>query len=117
MKRITTYLVVLVLFACSGKAQHLSSPQAIGMGAYTAVARDLAAIDWNPAGLIFIRDWEMRFNSFLEFRYESGSSGPYFGDGTIGKRFSDTHAFAVRYAPGLTRDFSFATAKIFRESP
>lgn len=116
MKRIITFLIILVLFACSGWAQHLTSPKAIGMGAYTAVARDVAAIDWNPAGLIFIRDWEMRFNSYLEFRNGHESSGPFFGDGTIGKRFSDTHAFAVRYAPGLTREFSVATARLYREA-
>ncbi len=116
MKRIITFLIILILFACSGSAQHLTSPKAIGMGAYTAVARDVAAIDWNPAGLIFIRDWEMRLNSYLEYRNGSESAGPFFGDGTIGKRFSGTHSIAVRYAPGLTREFSVGTASIVRQA-
>jgi hypothetical protein len=116
MKRIILYPIIPIVLAFNSPAQHLSGPDAIGIGAFTAVTRDVSAIDWNPAGLIFIRDWEMSFNSYLEFRSGSESHGPFLGGSTIGKRFLDTHAFAVRYAPGLTREFSIATAKIFLES-
>jgi len=114
MKRIITILALILAVNFSSDAQHLSSPEAIGLGAYTALARDVSAIDWNPAGLIFIRDWELRFNSYLEFR-DGGRQGPFFGNGVIGKRFSDTHAFALRYAPGLTRDFRISTDVISPE--
>jgi len=113
MRPIIVLVAVMVLY-CNVQSQHVSSPEAISLGAYTAMARDVSALDWNPAGLIFIRDWEMRFNSYLEFR-SGGNEGPFFGDGTIGKRFSDTHAFALRYAPGLTRDFRVTTDLISPE--
>jgi len=104
----TIAFIAVILFSCNVQAQHISSPEAIGLGAYTALARDVSAIDWNPAGLIFIRDWELRFNSNVEFR-DGSREGPFFGSGMIGKRFSNSHAFALRYAPGLTRDFRIST--------
>lgn len=111
MCRFVPIFCTVLMFFVEASGQHLSSPKAIGLGAYTAAARDVSALDWNPAGLVFLRDWELRFNSYFEFR-NGGNAGPYFGDGTIGKRFSDTHAFAVRYAPGLVREFRVATETI-----
>ncbi len=116
MNRLIIVIIIQLAVSFVTQAQHVSSPKAIGLGAYTAMARDVSAIDWNPAGLIFIRDWELRINSFVEFRRDGGQRGPFFGDSAIGKRFSDTHAFAMRYAPGLTREFRIATDVISPES-
>jgi transglutaminase-like putative cysteine protease len=119
MNRLVIALVAASACAAHLTAQHLSSPRSTALGAYTAAARDVSAIDWNPAGLIFMRDWELRFNSYFEYR-GGVERGPSFSDGIIGKRFSDRHAAAVRYAPGLTREFRISTDQLypgFRGSP
>jgi hypothetical protein len=102
-------LIVFGLPAGEAAAQHLSSPHAVAMGAFTAVGREVSAIDWNPAGLTYIRDWELRFTSYMEYRGSPEGSGPYFSDMMIGKRLYDTHALAFRYAPGVNRQFLVAT--------
>ncbi len=108
MKR---YLLIYLTIAIAMPLypQHLASPRSVSLGAFTAGTADLSALDWNPAGLVHIRDWEIRFSSFLESIGGNNLTGPFFNDGSIGKRISEYSAIGFRYAPGAYRKFSIST--------
>jgi hypothetical protein len=101
--------ILLSVIPVIAVSQHISSPRAIAFGAHTAVAEDISALDWNPAGLIFIKDWEIRINSYLEAVGSASLGGPFFSDGSIGKKIREVHSFGFRYAPGMIRQFSLTS--------
>jgi len=84
--------------------QHMSSSRGISLGAYTALVNDLSSLDWNPAGLISVRDWEISASNLLAFKPNEGSRGIFQMIGGS-KRFLDYHAFSLRYSPGLSMEF------------
>ncbi len=101
MKHLWMVIYVLVVASSPSAAQHLSSGRGVGMGAYTAVVNDLSGLDWNPAGLIQVRDWELSGSS----AFSSATRG--IGFQTLGgtKRFLHQHSFSLRYSPGMHIDF------------
>lgn len=94
---------LLLSMQAETSAQHLSSARGLGLGAYTAAADDLGALDWNPAGLASVRDWELSAASFLQLR--SGEGAGAFHHAALGKRFLPGHAAAIRYSPGMRLEF------------
>jgi hypothetical protein len=84
--------------------QHLSSSRGVGLGAYTALVNDVSGLDWNPAGLIAVRDWELSTSNYLSMEPNAGSKGIFQSIGGS-KRFLDNHAFSLRYSPGLSMEF------------
>lgn len=86
-------------------AQHLGSTRGVSLGAYTSLANELGALDWNPAGLSQIRDWEFSWSSALMLRNGSLSKGISFQSLGGTKRFLDNHALSIRYSPGFSLDF------------
>jgi hypothetical protein len=109
--------IILCIVPVIVSSQHLSSPRATAFGAYTAVAEGISALDWNPAGLIYIKDWEIRINSYLEAVGTSSLGGPFFSDGSVGKSIREVHAFGFRYAPGMIRQFSLTSDLLTRVHP
>jgi hypothetical protein len=84
-------------------AQHLGSARAVGIGAATAFARDLYALDWNPAGLVNMRDWTLSATDYLS---SSGPSNSFsFQSAGVGRRFSIDHAAALSVSPGTSIEF------------
>src|SRR5437016_684562 len=77
-------------------AQHLSSSRAIGIGGFTALTKGLAALDWNPAGLTSLSNWEAEATSFYS---RTGGSSPSLYAGSIGNRFGDRQFAALRISP------------------
>ena len=69
------------------------------------MANDITGIDWNPAGLASIRDWEVQASGYSLIRSNAPVSG--FGLYAIGtaKRFLDNHVIAGSYSPGLSLEF------------
>jgi hypothetical protein len=104
-----------MIMACSiSHTQHLSSARAIGIGGYTALAGDLNALDWNPAGLAGLVDWQIEAGNFVS---------PTLSDHTLtaqlaglGKRFLDNYAAAFRVSPGITLDFTVPSTFTFEDS-
>lgn len=84
--------------------QHLSSSRGVGLGAYTALVNDVSGLDWNPAGLIAVRDWELSESNYMSIKPNAGSRGFLQSIGGS-KRFLDNHAFSIRYSPGLSMEF------------
>ena len=82
-------------------AQHLSSARAISTGGLTAFAGGIASLDWNPAGLSGINDWELEATNFYSTNV---GKGPSLFSAAIGKRFSDQFAASLRISPGSSLD-------------
>src|ERR1051325_11574669 len=61
-------LVIVMLAHNTTYSQHLSSARAIGMAASTSLAEGLNALDWNPAGLIRLKDWDLEATSFYPLK-------------------------------------------------
>lgn len=105
MHRTRNWMAVpmLMMFAAASYGQHLTSSRGVGMGAFTAAAGDISAIDWNPAGLIFLRDWELMTSAFLVPQ----AAGRYSAFQTVGlgKRFAADHAASFRISPGMQIEF------------
>lgn len=100
---LVTQMVGMVVMRTT--AQHVSSSRGLGIGAYTAIGGDLSSIDWNAAGLMRVRDWEISVSNILAFGTKTSFEG--FSLHTLGatKRFLDDHAVALRFAPGSGLNF------------
>src|ERR1041385_6688034 len=107
-------LVIVMLAHNTTYSQHLSSARAIGMAASTSLAEGLNALDWNPAGLIRLKDWDLEATSFYPLKGTDRSvSFQMIG---IGKRFVTDHAAALRLSPGSTLEFIVPSTFKFQNS-
>jgi hypothetical protein len=82
--------------------QHVTSSRGLSLGGYTALANELSALDWNPAGLIHVRDWEFSASNALWLSRERASTGLVFQSAGLTKRFMEQHSIAFRYAPSTS---------------
>ncbi|MCX6134961.1 MAG: hypothetical protein NTU47_14205 [Ignavibacteriales bacterium] len=85
--------------------QHLTSARGSALGAFTALSDDIASIDWNPAGLVSIRDWDLTASSYAAFRRDVPLKGISLYTAGTAKRFLDAHVVAASYSPGMNLDF------------
>jgi len=104
----------MILPTTVSKAQHLSSAHGIALGAYTAAVADASALDWNPAGLLSIRDWEATLVSYIT--PTGGSRAATFQLAGIAKRFSADHAAAFRLSPGIEMNFVEPSTIVIQDS-
>lgn len=91
--------------------QHLTSARGSALGAFTALSDDIASIDWNPAGLVSIRDWDLTASSFAAFRRDVPLNGIALYSAGSAKRFLDVHVIAGSYTPGM--ELEFVTPRTF----
>lgn len=97
--------VATLLIPTLAASQHLSSARGVGLAAFTASANDLNSLDWNPAGLIFVKDWELNATNFLGLKNGSQENGFIFHNTGLAKQFQPSHAVGIRYAPGTVSEF------------
>ena len=83
--------------------QSLFSPQAVGMGAFGALASDSRSFVFNPAGLTSIRDWDIGAVTYFPTSIEG--AGFVLQGFSFGKRFLQDNAIAVQYSPGTSLEF------------
>jgi hypothetical protein len=105
MKRSVKLIVIIASMLPTGLfGQYLTSARGVGLGAYTALVNDVSGLDWNPAGLIAVRDWELSESNYLSTQPNAGARG-LLQSIAGSKRFLDNHAFSLRYSPGLAMQF------------
>jgi len=97
--------IAVLLFPALAACQHLSSARGIGLGAFTASSNDLSSLDWNPAGLVLVRDWQVSGTNFLGLASSDRTNGLVFHNMGIAKQFLSTNAVGIRYAPGNISEF------------
>ncbi len=85
--------------------QHLTSARGSALGAFTALSDDIASIDWNPAGLVSIRDWDLTASCYAAFRRDVPLKGISLYSAATAKRFLDAHIVAAAYSPGMNLVF------------
>lgn len=83
--------------------QSLFSPQAVGMGAFGALASDSRSFVFNPAGLTSIRDWDIGAVTYFPTSIEG--VGFVLQGFSFGKRFLQDNAVAIQYSPGTSLEF------------
>lgn len=103
--------MIIATFSVFG--QHLTSTRGSALGAFTALSDDIASIDWNPAGLGSIRDWDVTTSLYSAFRRDVSSGGVSLYAAGSAKRFLDYHVVAGSYAPGLNLEFTVSTPFAF----
>ncbi len=86
-------------------AQYLGSARGVGIGALTSLTNDLNSIDWNPAGLCDIKDWEVGLTNYVAQK----QSGVALHSLSVGKNFLGRHTVAIRYSPGKILEFIVPT--------
>jgi hypothetical protein len=83
-------------------SQALNSARGIAIGAYTASTSDVRSLDWNPAGLHSVRNWELSLtNDISTLRGQSGLSIQSIG---IARQLADGQVAAFSYSPDKTLD-------------
>ncbi len=112
--RIRLAITVMLMITSTTYSQHLGSARAIGTGANTAMSGDIHAIDWNPAGLIKLKDWDLE--TTVAFPMNDDSRSLSFHSSSIGKRFMTDHAAAFRISPGLILEFVVPSTFKFEDS-
>jgi hypothetical protein len=98
-------VVFLHIATLSVFGQHLSSVRGSALGAFTALSDDIGSIDWNPAGLVSIRDWDLISSIYGSFRRDVPLKGASLYTAGTAKRFLDAHVIAGSYSPGLNLEF------------
>jgi hypothetical protein len=88
----------LLMHASALYGQSFMDPRAIGIGAAMVAGRDSRAFAWNPASLVQIRDWDFSVVTYTPVA--AGKAGLVFHGMTLGKRFLESEAVALEYAPG-----------------
>lgn len=101
--------IALLLFPVLAVSQHLSSARGIGLAAFTASSNDLSSLDWNPAGLVLVRDWQVSATNFLGLANRERTNGLIFHNTGIAKQFLSNNAVGIRYAPGNVSEFIIPT--------
>ena len=98
-------VILLHIATFSVFGQHLSSVRGSALGAFTALSDDIGSIDWNPAGLVSIRDWDLTSSIYGSFRRDVPLKGLSLYTAGTAKRFLDVHVIAGNYSPGLDLEF------------
>ena len=106
-------VVLLHIATLSVFGQHLSSVRGSALGAYTALTDDIGSIDWNPAGLVSIRDWDLTSSMYGSFRQDVPLKGVSLYTAGSAKRFLDAHVIAGSYSPGLNLEFVVPSTFVF----
>lgn len=101
--------IAMLLFPVLAVSQHLSSARGIGLAAFTASSNDLSSLDWNPAGLVLVRDWQVSATNFLGLANRERTNGLIFHNTGIAKQFLSNNAVGIRYAPGNISEFIIPT--------
>ena len=96
--------------------QHLTSARGSALGAFTALSDDIASIDWNPAGLVSIRDWDLTASSYAAFRRDVPLTGISLYSAATAKRFLDAHVVAAAYSPGMNLVFDVPSSVTFPDN-
>lgn len=105
---------ILMIMTTTASAQHFGSARSTAIGASTATATDLSALDWNPAGLGELTNWDFSTSSVYPL---AGADRPVslqmIG---VGRQFAGGHSVALRYSPGSSLEFLVPTTFIFNDS-
>ena len=108
------FVMVIGLNMNIARSQHLSSARGIAVGAYTSLSAGPASLDWNPSGLVSVRDWELGLSSDLPLNV--GAAGLTLRSTSLVKRFLEDHAVAVSYAPEKFTELVIPTSFRFSDS-
>lgn len=101
---------------CITYGQHLVSARGIAIGGFTSLSRGLSSLEWNPANLLSVKDWEVSGSSYATLG--TRANGFTLQSTGLAKRFLDDHAVALLYAPGkvlefvVPRTFAFADSNV-----
>lgn len=106
--------VVMMMLTSTTYGQHLSSARGTAFGAYTAMSTGTSSLDWNPASLVFVRDWELSLSNYVPILTKT--SGIVLHSATLTKRFLGDHAVSLRYSPGKALEFVVPTTFQFADS-
>lgn len=87
---------------CPTYAQSLFSPRSVALGLNGACVRDTRGFEGNPAGLVGLRDWEF---TTATYSATNADFGFVFQGITLGKKFSENDAAAVKFSPGSLLEF------------
>jgi hypothetical protein len=83
--------------------QYLSSTRSLARASSLVFTDDVNSVDWNPAGLMHIAEWEIAATSFYAFH--GSPSGPTFHSIGIGRQVADNQVIVFRVSPGLGSEF------------
>ncbi len=83
-------------------AQSLFSPRSVALGGNGASVRDTRGFESNPAGLVEMRDWEFTTATYSAANKDAGF---VFQGITLGKKFLENEAFALKFSPGSLLEF------------
>ena len=96
-------MVCLFMVRATPHAQHLSSARSIGLGASVVFTDDLHAIDWNPAILPFMKNWEASVSG--GYIPTGEVSGTLFHSAGLAKQFGAGQSAVARLSPGIIQEF------------
>ena len=101
-------LVYTSMGALTTYGQSLSSPRAMGIGAYGPLVNDTRSFAENPAGIVNVRDWDLSLSTYVPTI--PGSQGFVFGGLAIGKRVFENVGVALQYTQGTSIEFVIPTS-------
>lgn len=104
----------MVVTGYISNAQYLSSARGVGIGAFTSLTDGPYSLDWNPAGLSLIKDWEVSISNYIStLERQSGFRLHSLG---AGKSFFSNQAAAIIYSPGKMLEFVVPSNLIIYDS-
>ncbi len=106
--------IALMVAISEPRAQQLSSARGLAISASTPLVDDYSAIDWNPAALAVIHDWEFGGSSYY---LPNAPNHPItFQELTVATRLSEGQSVALRISPGMEASFTIPATFTIQDS-
>src|SRR5713101_4570552 len=93
---------VLLMIPCVTYGQHLGSARGIAIGGFTSLSTGLPSLEWNPANLLSVKDWEVSASNYVTLG--TRGNGLTLESTGLGKKILGDHAIALFYSPGKIMD-------------
>ncbi|MBI3189153.1 MAG: type IX secretion system membrane protein PorP/SprF [Ignavibacteriales bacterium] len=106
--------VIMMMYSLTTSSQSLKSAHATSVAAYSTFAQGLSALDWNPAGLVFIKDWQLDASYFTTLN--SSTRSVSLQHVAAGKRFLGEHAAGMQLTPGSELEFVVPSTFVIQDS-
>ncbi len=105
---------ILMMYSLTTSSQSLKSARATSVAGYSVFSEGIGSLDWNPAGLVKLKDWQIEASYFAPMFGSTRSVSLH--TVAAGKRFLNDHAAAMQLTPGNVLEFVVPSTFVIQDS-
>src|SRR5258708_34031995 len=112
--RLSTVSITMLMSLSVGYSQYVGSSRSTGLAAATVYSDDLSSLDWNPAALSRVKNWEASFTSFYSPSIDNTTVT--LQSLSIGTHVSVSNTATFKLPSGTSLDFVVPSTFTLRDS-